>query len=179
MARTLPPYKFCPLCGSALRTREIGHRERQACPACPFVYWQNPVPGVAVVAFERDRVVLVRTAQPGYLHGQWCFPCGHVEYDEHLRDAAAREFEEETGLTVKVGDVYHVDSNFFEPWGVNSVGVWFEGRITGGTLSPGGDVMEAGTFPLNGLPKKIAYKSDMRVLRKLCHERGYPEPDIS
>jgi ADP-ribose pyrophosphatase YjhB (NUDIX family) len=146
--------------------------------ACGFVHYANPKPGVAVVAFRGGGVVLVQSAQSGYLHGQWCFPCGHVEYDEHVRVAAAREFTEETGLEVEVGEVLHVDSNFFEPYGRNSIGIWFRGEITGGELSPGGDALDARPFPLTGLPPKLCYKSDMRVLRKLCRERELPIPDF-
>ncbi len=171
-------YRFCPLCASPLGETERGGRVRPHCARCGFVHFLNPKPGVAVVAFVGEEVVLVRSAQAGYLHGQWCFPCGHVEYDEHVRAAAAREFEEETGLRVEVGEVMHVDSNFFEPYGHNSVGIWFRGEIRGGRMCAGSDALEVRAFPLTALPARICYKSDMRVLRKLCRERDLPLPDF-
>jgi ADP-ribose pyrophosphatase YjhB (NUDIX family) len=143
------------------------------------VHYRNLAVGVAVITFlPDDRVVLVRSAQSGYLHGQWCFPCGHVEYDEPIREAAARELLEETGLRARITDLYHVDSNMFEPWGRNSVGIWFRGEVTGGALHAGDDALEVEAFPLDGLPRKLCYKSDMRVLRRLCQERGLPEPEL-
>jgi ADP-ribose pyrophosphatase YjhB (NUDIX family) len=156
--------------------RQRGDRKRPQCAACGFVHYENPVPGVAVVAFVETEVVLVRSGQEGYLHGQWCFPCGHVEYDEHPRIAAAREMFEETGLVTEVGEVLHTDLNFLEPWGRNSLGIWFAGAVTGGELRAGSDALEARTFPLTALPDRLCYKSDMRVLHKLCEERGAPPP---
>ncbi|WP_429162156.1 NUDIX domain-containing protein [Desulfitispora alkaliphila] len=34
--------------------------------------------------------------------GQWCIPCGHVEWDEDVYEALKRETFEETGLKVEV-----------------------------------------------------------------------------
>ncbi len=175
-----PVFKFCPLCAAALIEACVAGRERLRCPTCDFVNYRNPAVGVAVIVFvPDDRVVLVRSGQTGYLHGQWCFPCGHVEYDEHVREAAARELLEETGLRARITEVYHVDSNFFEPWGRNSVGVWFRGEVTGGDLRAGDDALEVEAFPLERLPHKICYKSDMRVLTKLCQDRDLPAPELS
>ena len=32
--------------------------------------------------------------------GKWCFPCGYLDWDETLEEAASRELYEETGLFV-------------------------------------------------------------------------------
>ena len=45
-----------------------------------------------------DKILLVQ--RKGSYAGQWCIPCGHVEWDEDLREAACREFQEETGLAI-------------------------------------------------------------------------------
>lgn len=50
-----------------------------------------------VVAFEDDGFIMVRHRERG-----WEMPGGHVEEGETLRDAALREFEEETGMAVEL-----------------------------------------------------------------------------
>ncbi len=51
-------------------------------------------------------VVVKRKGQP--LAGQWSIPGGLVDVGETLRKAVAREAREETGLTVRVGDLLEV-----------------------------------------------------------------------
>ena len=43
--------------------------------------------------------------------GQWCFPCGYLDYDEDLTDAVIREVQEETGYTLERKDVNFIDIN--------------------------------------------------------------------
>ncbi|MDD6681942.1 MAG: NUDIX domain-containing protein [Clostridiales bacterium] len=57
--------------------------------------------------------ILLQTAgnDPGY-----AFPGGHVAYGETHRQTLEREFQEETGLKIRVGDLKWVGEIFF-PWG--------------------------------------------------------------
>ncbi len=100
----------------------------------------------------------------------WCIPCGYVEYDEDVRDAARREFQEETGLHVEVGEVYTVHSNFHNAE-MHSVGIWFRGAITGGTLRAADDLDEVAYIALNALPANLAFPTDRLVLEQL--QRDY------
>ena len=43
--------------------------------------------------------------------GQWCFPCGYLDYDEDLTDAVIREVKEETGYILKRKDVNFIDND--------------------------------------------------------------------
>jgi ADP-ribose pyrophosphatase len=60
-----------------------------------------------VIVVRDGRVLLVqRGREPG--RGFWALPGGMVDLGETMRQAAAREALEETGLRVEVGDVYWV-----------------------------------------------------------------------
>jgi 8-oxo-dGTP pyrophosphatase MutT (NUDIX family) len=51
------------------------------------------------VASERE-VLLLRRTGTGYADGHWGPPAGHVEGDETLPEAAARETREEVGIVI-------------------------------------------------------------------------------
>ncbi len=144
-------------------------RDRAACAACGFVVYENPVPGVAVVLVEEGRVLLARRRSSLY-NGMWCIPCGYVEADEDVREAARREFREETGLQVELGDVLEVHSSFQVP-GRPVVGIWFRGRAIGGRLEPGDDARELEFFSLDAPPEELAFEGDRLVLEKLRRQR--------
>ena len=97
--------------------------------------------------------------------GMWAIPAGFVTYGEEIREAAARELEEETGLTADVGDVVWIASNFHDPAKL-TVGVWFSGTITGGQLVAGDDADRAEYFALDQLPP-LAFDTDKAYLRTL------------
>ena len=77
-----------------------GGLPRPSCAACGFVHFRNPVVGVAVVLLDdAGRILLGRRSAGGNV-GEWCIPCGYVEWGEDIREAARREFREETGIDV-------------------------------------------------------------------------------
>lgn len=70
-------------------------------------YPDRPIVGVGAVIVQDGRVLLVRrAAEP--LKGEWSIPGGMVELGETLRAAVEREVREETGLTVRAGEVLGV-----------------------------------------------------------------------
>ena len=163
-------YQYCPHCATSFIDRELSGHLRQVCPSCDFIFWQNPVVGVAVIVMDADRIVLGRRAR-GLYQGTWCIPCGYVEYDEDVRQAAQREFQEETGLHVEVGEVYAVHSNFHNP-AMHSVGIWFRGTVWGGTLCPADDLAEVAYISLRQLPDNLAFPTDRLVLTRLQRDYG-------
>jgi len=162
----IPAYRFCPYCATPLRPVTKGGRDRMACPQCGFIHYRNPTVGVAVVLLDGGRILLGRRSPDSSYPGAWCIPCGHVEWDEDIREAARRECREETGLVVRVGDVAAVHSNFHNP-AQHTVGVWFFCEITGGEMRAGDDLDRVAWFPLDDLPHSLAFPTDELVLNQL------------
>jgi ADP-ribose pyrophosphatase YjhB (NUDIX family) len=133
------------------------------------VHYRNPGVGAAVVIRDDEgRLLMVRRGPGASRPGLWAIPAGFVDYGEDIRDAAVRELREETGLVADLGPVVHVASNFHDPDKL-TVGVWFVGRVTGGTLEAGDDVDDVGFFALDALPP-LAFETDLQLLEILGAE---------
>lgn len=164
-------FTFCPHCATRLEARDVFGKARKACPACDFVHFRNPGVGAAVIVRDAGGRLLLVKRGPGVSRpGFWAIPAGYVDYGEEIRAAAARELREETGLIADVGDVVWVASNFHDPAKL-TVGIWFEGTVTGGTLRAGDDAISAGFFPLDELPP-LAFETDVAYLRSLGFAAG-------
>jgi ADP-ribose pyrophosphatase YjhB (NUDIX family) len=163
------PFRYCPYCGAALDPGLRGDG-RASCTACGFVHFRNPVVGVAVVLVDGGRVLLGQRARGPYA-GRWCIPCGYVEWDEDIREAARREMREETGLDVHVGEVVAVHSNFHDE-AQHTVGVWFAGEIAGGDLAPVDGEFTDLRYWRPDTPPPLAFPTDEIVLEGLRAQAG-------
>ena len=70
-------------------------------------YPDSPLVGVGAVVIEEGRVLLVKRGHPP-LVGEWSIPGGVLELGETLREAAVREAQEETCLTVETAELLGV-----------------------------------------------------------------------
>ncbi len=64
-------------------------------------YPNRPLVGVGVVAVRDGRVLLIRRGKPPH-EGRWSLPGGRQRLGETVREAAARELREETGVEAEV-----------------------------------------------------------------------------
>lgn len=152
------------MCTSELAVVERGGRARMGCPECSYVHFRDPGVGAAVLLEDSDgRVLLVKRGNGATKPGLWCVPCGFVDYGEEVREAAAREVREETGLEVAVGDPVFVRSNFHDP-AKFTVGIWFSGRLLSGVPSAGDDAVDIGWFAPQDLPA-LAFETDAELFR--------------
>ncbi len=161
---------YCPKCGGGLYYSRHGERDRLTCSKCGYIFYENPVVGVAVIVLNGEGKILLGRRSGSSYRGLWCIPCGYVEYDEDVFDAAVRELKEETGLDAKIKEVYTVQSNFHNPE-VHTVGIWFIAESAAGELRAQGDLDEVGYFDLMS-PPPLAFPTDEAVIKKLAQEKA-------
>jgi 8-oxo-dGTP diphosphatase len=154
-------FRFCPLCGQTLTTFFDGERFRLRCENCNWIHYRNPTVGVAVILLSDVGLWLGQRRSE-----DWCIPCGHVEWDESIQDAARREALEETGLAVTLGKIFSAHSNFHNP-DQHTVGIWFMAEAEDlSKASPGGDLIDFRPFPLTQIPK-LAFPTDRKVIQEI------------
>lgn len=158
---------YCPKCGGLLEYRHCKERRRLTCVGCGYIFYENPVVGVAAIVMDERRRILLGRRRTNY-RGLWCIPCGYVEYDEDVYVAVVREFKEETGLDIVVDRVFTAQSNFHNPE-QHTVGIWFMTRVTGGQMQADDDLDELAFFDLGDLPP-LAFPADRLVLNQLLNE---------
>jgi 8-oxo-dGTP diphosphatase len=159
-------YRYCPVCGNPVETLLEEENKRWYCSACGKKLYRNPTVGVAAILFEDGKILLVKRAKGVSYEGHWCIPCGHVEWGEDIRDAGRREFFEETGIHAQMGPVFEVHSNFHDPKRL-TVGIWFWASRTGGEAVPGSDAAEVRFYPVDRIPDKMAFPTDLYVIEKI------------
>lgn len=59
---------------------------------------------IACIAFDGKKVLIAHRNPTGQMGNRWEFPGGKVEDGEDEREGLVREFEEEFGVTVRVGE---------------------------------------------------------------------------
>ncbi len=138
-------------------------------------YPEHPIVGVGAVILDGDRALLVRrNTEP--LKGEWSVPGGVLELGEKLRDGAAREALEETGLRVEVGEVLDVfDSIFPDAEGrtqYHYVLIDFLCRPLSGEAAPGSDVSEVQWVTAADLDRLHLRNSVAQVVRKAFAATG-------
>jgi 8-oxo-dGTP diphosphatase len=158
----LPRARFCPLCATRLVKRDDHGFDRPTCPACGYIHYRNPVPAAGVILPGPHGVLMVKRRYAPRA-GAWCLPAGFMEYGETPEACAIRELREETGVRARLTCLFGVYAGFDDPR-VRAVLILFMGERIGGRLVPGDDAIEARWFPLDDLPRAIAFEAHRRAL---------------
>lgn len=84
-----------------------------------------------------DRLLMVRHRGINPSGTFWCPPGGGAQFNETAPDALTREFLEETGLEIDIGDLLFVNE-FMQP-PLHAMELFFTVHVTGGVLRQGID----------------------------------------
>lgn len=74
---------------------------------------KRPKVGVGVI-IKRDGKVLLGKRKNAHGEGSWCFPGGHLEFNEKLEECAKREVKEEVGIGIKNLKLSNFTNDIFE-----------------------------------------------------------------
>jgi len=165
---------FCPRCAAPLveKIPDLDSRPRRVCSKCAFVVYVNPRIAAGTAPVRDGRVALIRRGiEPS--RGLWSWPCGYVEIDETLEDAALRETREESGLVVRLGKLlgpysYPVKASDGHTPTTGLVVVSYLTESVEGELVAGDDAADAAWFDLDKIPwTDLAFDSSRRALLDL------------
>ena len=155
-----------------MRPSEGPDPDRQACPNCGFVHYDNPTPTVQAWIEREDGMFLAlrRAAEP--LKGEWNMPGGFVESGEGGPEAIAREVREETGLQIEVGEVIGVFASAYGSGGDAQpiFDVAYHCHVVGGDFDISDESQEAAWFPLEEFPRP-AFGGEQQALAALRASR--------
>jgi ADP-ribose pyrophosphatase YjhB (NUDIX family) len=172
---------FCPRCAAPLveRIPELDSRTRRVCPSCGYVVYVNPKIAAGTIPFRDGKVAMIRRGiEPG--RGRWSWPCGYVEIDETIEDAAQRETREESGLVVRLGPLLGAYSYPVRPADAHTpttglvVMAWSTSDVEG-ALVAGDDADDAAWFDAGAIPwADLAFDSSRRALEDWLRTTSRP-----
>ncbi len=141
-----PPFDATPLIS------EVPRRYPSNSVRCTVLVMSetHPTPGAGAVIIDSGRMLLIRRGRGAYVD-HWAVPGGRQRRGETMREAAAREVLEETGLIVEVGDPVWVGDILDEadPPAYHYTVVDFLAVVVGGKLAAGDDAAEARWVPVD------------------------------
>lgn len=124
--------------------------ERPECPACGWIYFEDPKVAAAVLVEQAGRVLLTRRVNEPH-RGEWSLPAGFINAHEDPQRAAERECLEETGLLVRVTELLQLIPGQEHERGADIL-ILYRAEILGGELLAGDDADEVGFFSREALP---------------------------
>lgn len=159
--------RFCPRCGGLLRgiKRPEDDRARQTCTVCGRIHYRNAKPCAGALVVRDGRLLLVKRRIEPYL-GYWDIPGGFLEADELPQTGAVREVREETGLDVRLTELFdfYMGRYSYDESGDRCLNVYFLAEVVGGVERPSDDAADLAWFAPDELPERIAFEHARRVL---------------
>lgn len=148
-------------------------------------YPEAPIPGVAAIVLDDDRVLLVRRGREP-AKGRWSLPGGVIELGERAVEAVVREVLEETGVEVEPIRVVAI----YDPIVRDEEGrvrfhyilLEYLCRPVKGAPRPSSDVLDAKWFHLSDLAHIDMSPGTRRLIERVAETyggRSHPLPTFS
>lgn len=166
-------YAFCPKCGHTLQTEMIEGREQLVCSSCGFVFYQHSKLCASVMVLDWGKLMLTRRGIEPY-KGYWDLPGGFLEAGEHPEAGAVREIAEETGLAIRLMELFGLYMDTYGPTDEPTLNFCYLAKIIGGDPAPASDVVELGWFELDDLPDQVAFNWTQEALDQLVYRHNCP-----
>jgi len=163
---------FCSRCAAPLETQKLNDLPRRVCPACGYIYWNNPLPVAGAAVIDEQGCILLarRSIEPRV--GMWNLPAGFMEWGESAERAARREVREETGIEIEItGFLTSAGGGRPTDQWISWTFVFFYARMTGGHLVADDDADRVEFFAPDALPENIAFRSNQKALRQWQEDR--------
>ena len=162
---------FCCKCATKCVTAMVYGEMREKCPQCGFVYFHNPIPGVAIILIDGVKIALVKRMKSE----KWSIPCGCIEFGESFINAAVREVKEEVGIDSEPLKIVNVVSN---TWTSSSsqanVGsslaiVILSKPLAYALTADNAEVTDAQWFDITGTLPALEYDADKYIIGQLSN----------
>jgi 8-oxo-dGTP diphosphatase len=126
--------------------------------------------GVSVIIKKGDRILLEKRAH-SHGAGTWGPPSGHIDYGETPEQTAARETQEETGVSISEIKFRCVTNDVFEAGHKHYITLWFEAKYVSGEpqVKAPGEESNVGWFTWDALPEPL-----FLPLKHLLEGENYP-----
>jgi len=131
------------------------NRERQVCPDCGFINYENPKIVVGSVVLWENRILLCRRAiEPR--RGFWTLPAGYMELHESTVQTAEREAWEEALAKITIDGLLAV----YSIPRISQVQLIYRARLTSPNFAAGPESLEVALFAWDEIPwDELAFPS--------------------
>ena len=129
-----------------------------------------PRVGSALLVKDDDNRILLGQRNKDPQRGFWVIPGGKIHPFEHIAEAAAREIQEETGLSVEVGQPFRV-YEIVNPPKEHRIVIYSWAKVTGGEPSASDDLSDVRFFSseeLSNLEMTPLVREVLRDVGLLC-----------
>lgn len=161
----MAPIRHCANCGTALVPFLDHGIERQRCPSCGKIAYENSKPAVGAIVLRGGLVLLARRGREPR-KGMWDLPGGFLEAGEHPEVGVMRELAEEAGVAARVVRLLHVGMGEYA--GDPTLNLVYLATVEGEPVAAD-DVAEFRWFPLDGLPD-LAWRHEAEALTRIREE---------
>ena len=132
--------------------------------------------GVSVLVKNGDRILLEKRQHTTHGNGTWGPPSGHIDFGETPEQAAMRETQEETGVSIDEVKFRVITNDVFEQEHKHYITIWFDANYVSGEAgvrSPQ-EESEVGWFSWHDLPQPL-----FLPLQHLLEGKTYPSQTTS